>query len=580
MTNYKGHRDLGDRPAIEGGQSDGVTETDVVVVGTGAAAHSAAVMAARGGAEVLMLEVADKIGGTSWRSSGGYWVPNNPMQRARGVSMDREATLKHMAVLGYPERFDPDDERLGLPQREYDLITTYFDTAPKVIDEYEAEGILLSTQMDYPDREDGMPHYYDTGYDATNGTVLGARVEEFSGSVASNPSAEAMRQLGGRQGDGADMVGQLAAAAERLGVRVLLQHRADGLIQNADGAVIGVTAETPDGQVTIGARQGVVFATGGFSHNPELAERYLRGPIVGSCSVGTARGDFIQIALDAGAELGNMAEAWWTELPVELVKTMSETPELMGFIPGASSIIVNAAGQRVINEKTMYNERGKVHFVRDEDGGLPNRYLFLIYDEAVAGDELVWPSRWPVPPAGVQEDYVITGATLEELEANIAARLEDLGEEVHGFKLRSDFLDGLRATLARYAGFAEKGVDADFGRGNQSNQWYSEPLRPGAKNNTMAALRTEGPYYAMVLGAATLDTKGGPKIDPDCRVLRPGDEPIPGLYGAGNCIASPAGQAYWGGGSTLGPALVLGYLAGRNVAREPERVSAVAQLTA
>jgi succinate dehydrogenase/fumarate reductase flavoprotein subunit len=84
----------------------------------------------------------------------------------------------------------------------------------------------------------------------------------------------------------------------------------------------------------------------------------------------------------------------------------------------------------------------------------------------------------------------------------------------------------------------------------------------------------------MVLGAATLDTKGGPKIDPDCRVLRPGDEPIPGLYGAGNCIASPAGQAYWGGGSTLGPALVLGYLAGRNVAREPERVSAVAQLTA
>ncbi len=64
-----------------------------------------------------------------------------------------------------------------------------------------------------------------------------------------------------------------------------------------------------------------------------------------------------------------MEEAWWTELPVELVKTMSETPELMGFIPGASSIIVNAAGQRVVNEKLMYNERGKAHFVRDADGG-------------------------------------------------------------------------------------------------------------------------------------------------------------------------------------------------------------------
>jgi succinate dehydrogenase/fumarate reductase flavoprotein subunit len=376
------------------------------------------------------------------------------------------------------------------------------------------------------------------------------------------------------------MVGQLAAAAERLGVEVLLQHRVDGVIKNGDGAVVGVTVETPDGNVTIGARRGVVFATGGFSHNAELAERYLRGPIVGSCSVATAQGDFIQIGLDAGAELGNMAEAWWTELPVELVKTMSETPELMGFIPGASSIIVNASGERVVNEKTMYNERGKVHFVRDADGGLPNRYLFLIYDEAVAGDELVWPSRWPIPSAGVKADYVITGATLEELETNIAHRLHALGEEVHGFTLRSDFLSGLRSTLERYAAFAEAGVDEDCGRGNDSNQWYSEPPRPGARNNTMAALRSEGPYYAMVLGGATLDTKGGPKIDPQGRVLGPGEEPIPGLYGAGNCIASPAGAAYWGGGSTLGPALVIGYLAGRNVAREPERVSAVAQVTA
>jgi 3-oxosteroid 1-dehydrogenase len=580
MTNYKGHRDLEDRPEIDGGESGAVAEADVVVIGTGAAAHSAAIMAARGGADVLMLEAAEKIGGTSWRSSGGYWVPNNPTQRARGVSMDRDATLKHMAFLGYPDLFDPEAERLGLPEREYELITTYFELAPKVVDEYEAEGILLSTQMDYPGRDDGMPHYYDTGYDATNGTVLGARVEEFAGSVASNPSAEAMRQLGGRQGDGADMVGQLAASAERLGVRVLLQHRVSSVVQNEDGAVVGVTADTPEGRVTIGARRGVVFATGGFSHNPELAGRYLRGPIVGSCSVATARGDFIQIALDAGAELGNMAEAWWTQLPVELAKTMSGTPELMGFIPGASSIIVNASGERVVNEKSMYNERGKVHFVRDEDGGLPNRYLFLVYDEAVAGDELVWPSRWPIPPAGVQEDYVISGATFEELADNIAARLEQLGEEVDGFTLRPDFVDGLRATLELFARFAESGVDEDFGRGNRSNRWYSEPLRPGAQNNTLAPFRSEGPYYAMVLGAATLDTKGGPKIDAQGRVLRPGGEPIPGLYGAGNCIASPAGQAYWGGGSTLGPALVVGYLAGRNVAQEPARTPAGAQLIA
>lgn len=576
MTNYESHRDLSDRPVVGGGESNGATtQFDVVVVGTGAAAHAAAVMAARGGAEVVMLEVADKIGGTSWRSSGGYWVPNNRSQRERGVRMERDTTLKHMAFLSYPDHFDPDDERLGLPQREYDLIAQYFDLAPKVIDELDAEGILGSTQMDYPDRPDGMPHYYDTGYDATNGTVLGARVDEFSAEHASNPSAEAMRKLGGRQGDGADLVRSLAAAAERLGVQVRLEHRVDGLVvADDDGAVVGVTAQTPNGPVTLGARRGVVFATGGFSHAPQLARQYLRGPIVGSCSVGTARGDFIRIALDAGAELGNMGEAWWTELPVELVKAMSETPELMGFIPGASSIIVNASGRRVVNEKTMYNERGKVHFERAEDGSYPNRVLFLVYDDAVAQDPLEWPSRWPIPPAGVDEPYVIKGATLEELAENVGARLREL-REVDGFTLRPEFLDGLKATLERYNGFAEAGVDEDFGRGNVSNQQYSEPARPGAKNNTMAPFRDEGPYYAMILGAATLDTKGGPKIDTEARVLKPGGDPIPGLYGAGNCIASPAGAAYWGGGSTLGPALIYGYVAGRNVAREPVRSSAV-----
>lgn len=76
----------------------------------------------------------------------------------------------------------------------------------------------------------------------------------------------------------------------------------------------------------------------------------------------------------------------------------------------------------------------------------------------------------------------------------------------------------------------------------------------------------DGPYFCAILGPATLDTCGGPVIGPDARVLRPDGTPIPGLFGAGNCIASPAGQAYWGAGGTLGPAITFGFLAGRNAA--------------
>jgi 3-oxosteroid 1-dehydrogenase len=573
MTNYQGHRDLNKRPVVVADDTQGApAETDVIVVGSGAAGHVAAIMAARNGCEVVILEAAATVGGTSFRSSGGFWIPNNRAQRERGVTMERDRTLKHMALLSYPELFDADDVRLGLTPAQFDLLALYFDIAPRVIDELADEEILGSIQLAYPNRDDGMPAYYETEFDDTAGTVLATRVlDGHVSETGSNPTADALRKLGGRMGDGADMIRALAQAAERYGVQVHTRHRVHGLVQDETGDVTGVTVQAPNGSVVVSARRGVVFATGGFSHDADLAKRYLRGPIVGSCSVDTARGDFIPIALAAGAELGNMEEAWWTELAVEMVKDMPSQPDLISFISGASSFLVNVHGVRVVNEKLMYNDRGKVHFQRDDSGGLTNQLLFLIYDDDVAQDPIEWPARYPIPAPGANPPYVIKASTIEELTTAIAGRLADLAKGVDGITLASDFARGLAGTIERYNGFALAGVDEDFGRGNRSNQRYDPPARPGMKNNTMAPFAADGPYYAMILGAATLDTKGGPMIDTHARVLRPGGEPIPGLYGAGNCIASPAAEAYWGGGSTLGPAIVFGYVAGSEVAKNPAR---------
>jgi predicted oxidoreductase len=83
----------------------------------------------------------------------------------------------------------------------------------------------------------------------------------------------------------------------------------------------------------------------------------------------------------------------------------------------------------------------------------------------------------------------------------------------------------------------------------------------------MAPFSSDGPYYAMLIGAAMFDTAGGPVINCRAEVIDVLGQPIPGLYGAGCCVASPGGRAYWSGGAPIGLALTFGYLAGRNAAR-------------
>ena len=90
-------------------------------------------------------------------------------------------------------------------------------------------------------------------------------------------------------------------------------------------------------------------------------------------------------------------------------------------------------------------------------------------------------------------------------------------------------------------------------------------------NGLMHPISEAGPYYATILAPSAIETKGGPRANASGQIIGADDRPLPGLYGVGNCVASPSGQAYLAGGATFGPIVTFAYLAAQSLAAEPVR---------
>ncbi|GAC1619682.1 MAG: 3-oxosteroid 1-dehydrogenase [Nevskia sp.] len=541
-------------------------EADVLIVGSGAAGTAAALAAASQGAAVILLEKLPFKGGTTAKSGGVFWIPNNPLLRQQGVSDERSDALKYMARLAQPQRYAEAEPLLGLTQPEFDLIAAYYDNASRVVESLSASTGLKPMPW-YTWEGRAYPDYYS---DIPQNKVHRGR--SLVPDVSGHPERVIWPQNGG---GGESLLWQLQQGFDKLPIQILLEHKVLDLIRNAEGAVVGLSVDRGDeAPVNFRARRGVVFASGGFTHNPALAQAHLKGHIWGGCAAPGSTGDFVAIAQRAGAALGNMANAWWGQVPVEVALKTRSVPVDVWSTPGDSMIQVNRYGRRFANEKIQYNERTQTHFTWDPvRGEYPNLLSFMIWDARTAQH---YAGYDPIPAANAKLDQVIEGATLDELAGNIAARLAGIAAHTGGLKLDRHFVATLRAGLRRYNADAKRGVDTEFARGQATIetafQFMNAAKAPNPYPNiTMHPISDQGPYYAVILGAGTLDTKGGPIIDPKGQVLDAERRPIPGLYAAGNCIASPAGQAYWAGGGTIGPAMTFGDLAGATAAAEAVR---------
>ena len=530
-------------------------EADIVVVGSGAAALSAAVAAASKGASVLVLEAAPVAGGATARSGGGYWIPNNRFMREKGWTDPREDAVRYMARYSFTELYDPNAPFYGIPENNYHQMEAMYDNAAPAVELLESLGA-----MQY--RADDSWDYWD--YAPENKAPQGRLVW-----TVPRPNTNAR--------GGAELIAQMKDWLDKKNMPILLDHRVTKLILNSKKEVIGVEATTDDGARTLSFRalKAVHFGSGGFILNKELRLNFQRGPVFGACGPMTNQGDFVYIAAEIGAKLGNMQNGWRFQLVLDqALQSPALATDCWGVI-GDSMVLVNKFGRRVVDEKRPYADRGEVHFIYDPQyEEWINLVLFQIYDQRIAD---LSAGFYPFPPKDTAAPHVLKGETLEDLSRAISARLAQYAGKLGGFKLDKTFDTNLKDTIKRFNHFSETGVDEDFNRGGfrYDPQWHARFGGQGAvdannkPNKTMYPIAGQGPYYCIMLCSGSADSNGGPVINAKSQVLSTKNQPIPGLYGAGNCIAAPSGRAYWGGGATIGPALTFGYIAGMNAVKEP-----------
>lgn len=528
-------------------------EVDVVVVGSGCALV-AALMAHRDGASVAILEKGPVPGGTTLLSGGWFWVPNNPRMTEAGVADPREDCLKYLAHCAYPTRYNPNSKSLGLDNNAFEMLEAIYDKGAEMISALEEMGALVSIQKTDFRGDPVVDYYSDTP------------VSPYPENKAPRGRALVAKTAAGKEGNGAELIDQLMAEVTKREIPVLVEHRVTKIIQNSQGQVIGVEATTPSGTVSVRARKAVIFGTGGFTHNEEL-RRQLRGPTYSGCAPLTNEGDFIYLATALGAKVGNMPHAWWYPQIADLAFASSATG-LTGSTKGDSMIMVNKYGRRAVNEFARYHARNQVHFVWDSvRGDYPNLVMAMIFDKRVAD---LFPGG-TVPPLGGEAPWVLKGNTFEELAQAISGRLSEFAEHTGGYQLDEGFVDTLKQTVASFNGYAETGNDLEFYRGQTPTDELSfGPRRDGNNkpNSMMYPIADSGPYYATLLVSGTLDTKAGPITNAKGQVLNAENQPIPGLYGLGNCTASPAGEAYWAGGGTMGPGMTYAHICALEAVKE------------
>jgi 3-oxosteroid 1-dehydrogenase len=545
-----------------------VVEYDVVVVGAGAAGMTAALAASSRELSTIVIEKGAKFGGNTARSGAGIWIPNNEVILAAGVP---DTPAKATAYLARVVGGDVDAARQA----------AFLSAGPAMISFVRQRSPLRFRWMEsysdyYPEFSGGMPNGRSIEPAAFDGNILGDELGNLLPSYIPSPTGTLVYTTDYRwlnliarhpqglatageivarylalaaQGQrpvsmGQALAGGLRAGLLAAGVPVWLSTPLTGL--HLEGSrVTGVWAERDGEELLLKARRGVILGSGGFEHNERMRKQWQAEPIGVNWTVGAATntGDGIEAGQRAGAKLQLMEDAWWgpaIPLPDGPYFCLAERT-----LPG--NIFVNGAGKRFVNEAAPYSDVVHVMYEKNKPEA-PTIPCWMITDQKYRNRYLFkdLPPLLELPQSWLDSGAVHKAWTLNELARKIGVPSGNLTN-----------------TVVRFNWLALTGRDTDFRRGDSHyDSYFADPVQ--WPNDCLAGIDL-APFYAFKIVPGDLGTKGGMLTDTRARVLREDGTVIAGLFAAGNASAAVMGHSYAGAGSTLGPAMTFGYLAGMNV---------------
>jgi 3-oxosteroid 1-dehydrogenase len=546
---------------------------DLLIAGSGGGGMVAALAALDSGIEPLVVEKQGLVGGSTGLSGGIVWLPNNPLMRADGIADSHEDGLAYLAdVVG-------DIGAPSSPERREMFLTAGYEMTNFLL----RKGVRLVRCAGWSDYYSNHKGGNEAGraiegipFDAAqlgswSGKVQPALAKSYGFVVKTNelrsvqyfnraPRAFAvasmvlLRTMAARirrrevLTNGASLIGQMLKILIDLGggQPALWTNAAMEDLIVEDGRVVGARISRDGSTLSIEARRGVLLAAGGFGHNADMRRRYSGNqPNEAHWSIANAgdTGEVLQTAMRLGAKTDLLDEAWW--LPMVFIANGGTAAASLGVgrqRPGA--IFVDSTGRRFCNESNSYVEVGKAMYANK---AVP---CWMIFDEGHVGRYASGAN--PLKKRRLPEELIERGAVVRsDTIADLARRIDVPA-------------DGLQQTIARFNGFAAKGLDPDFGRGQSA---YNDCLGdPGYRPNAAVGPLERAPFYATKIYPADVGTCGGVITNEHAQVLDEGDRVIDGLYATGNTTATVMGRTYPGAGASIASSMVFGYVAARHAA--------------